>query len=191
MSILSDQEIGQLCDPQSDNPMVTPYSNKLIRENGQNEKIISYGQSSYGYDIRVDRQYKIFTNISSAVIDPKNFQESIFVEHEGDYCIIPPHSFVLCRSMETFNMPKNVTAICIGKSTYARTGLIVNVTPIESQWAGILTIELSNTTPLPLKIYSEEGIAQLLFFKGADCLTTYKERKGKYQNQTGITLPRL
>ena len=152
---------------------------------------MSYGTSSYGYDIRCSREFKIFTNINSAVVDPKAFDESSFVEFEGDVCIIPPNSFALARTVEYFRIPRNVLTICLGKSTYARCGLIVNVTPFEPEWEGYVTLEFSNTTPLPAKIYANEGVAQVIFFEAnEECEVSYKDRAGKYQGQTGVTLPR-
>jgi dCTP deaminase len=156
------------------------------------EGVISYGLSSYGYDIRVSDEFKIFTNINAEVVDPKNFNNNNVVDFKGDICIVPPNSFALAKTVEYIKMPKNTLAICLGKSTYARCGIIVNVTPFEPEFEGYITIEISNTTPLPAKIYANEGIAQVLFFEGdAQCEVTYKSRKGKYQNQTGITLPRI
>ena len=152
---------------------------------------ISYGLSSYGYDFRVADEYKIFTNINNALVDPKQFQEASFVDFKGDHCIIPPNSFALARTVEYFRIPRNVLAICVGKSTYARCGVIINVTPLEPEWEGHLVIEVSNTTPLPSKIYSNEGLGQLLFYESDQaCETSYGDRKGKYQNQQGIVLPR-
>ena len=154
--------------------------------------VISYGVSSYGYDIRVGDEFKIFTNVNSTVVDPKSFDEKNIVDIKNDICIVPPNSFALARTIEYFKIPKNVLAICLGKSTYARCGIIVNVTPFEPEFEGHITIEISNTTPLPAKIYANEGIAQVLFLEGDDdCEVTYKDKKGKYQNQTGITLPRI
>lgn len=154
--------------------------------------VVSYGVSSYGYDIRVSNEFKIFTNINATVVDPKNFDEKNVVDFVGDVAIIPPNSFALARTVEYFRMPKNVLAICVGKSTYARCGIIVNVTPFEPEFEGYITIEISNTTPLPAKIYANEGIAQVLFFEGDDeCEVTYKDKRGKYQNQKGITLPKI
>ena len=153
--------------------------------------IVSYGTSSYGYDIRCSREFKIFTNINSAVVDPKAFDESSFVEFEGDVCIIPPNSFALARTVEYFRIPRNILTICLGKSTYARCGIIVNVTPFEPEWEGYVTLEFSNTTPLPAKIYANEGVAQVIFFEAnEECEVSYKDRSGKYQGQTGVTLPR-
>jgi dCTP deaminase len=167
--------------------MITPFEEKQVRSG-----IISYGVSSYGYDIRVSDEFMVFTNINSTVVDPKNFDERNVVNIKGD-CIIPPNSFALCRSVEYFKMPRDVLAICVGKSTYARCGIIVSVTPIEPEWEGHITIEISNTTPLPAKIYANEGIAQLIFL-GADdniCETSYAQKKGKYHGQRGITLPKV
>jgi len=167
--------------------MIEPFSDSLVCEGK-----ISYGLSSYGYDIRIADEFKIFTNIYGALVDPKNFDSKAFVDYRADHCIIPPNSFALARSVEYFRIPRDVTGLCIGKSTYARCGIVVNITPLEAEWEGHLTIEISNTTPLPAKIYSNEGIAQLIFL-GADeiCKISYKDRKGKYQSQTGVTLPRI
>lgn len=154
--------------------------------------VISYGLSSYGYDIRVADEYKIFTNVFSAVVDPKSFDTTSMVDFKGEVCIIPPNSFALARTVEYFRIPRNVLTICVGKSTYARCGIIVNVTPFEPEWEGFVTLEISNTTPLPAKIYSNEGIAQVLFFEGDEpCEISYADKKGKYQRQQGILLPRL
>ncbi len=153
---------------------------------------ISYGTSSYGYDIRVSDEFLIFTNINTTVVDPKSFDERSFVRVVAEHCIIPPNSFALARSIEYFRIPKQITAICMGKSTYARCGIVVNVTPLESEWEGHLTIEISNTTPLPAKIYANEGIAQLLFLESDEvCNVSYADRKGKYQAQRGVVLPRI
>jgi dCTP deaminase len=152
--------------------------------------VISYGISSYGYDVRVGRHFKVFTNARCAVVDPKNFDPASFVDMEGDFCLIPPNSFVLAETVEYLEIPRDVVAICVGKSTYARCGIIVNVTPLEPEWRGRVTIEISNTTPLPAKIYAGEGIAQILFLRaGAVCETSYADKKGKYQDQKGLTLP--
>jgi len=167
--------------------MIEPFVDKQVRDG-----VISYGLSSYGYDLRVANEYKIFTNVYSAVVDPKNFDSQSFVDFVGDVCIIPPNSFVLARSVEYFRIPRSVLTICLGKSTYARTGLIVNVTPFEPTWEGHVTLEISNTTPLPAKVYSNEGLAQVLFFEAdEECEVSYADRKGKYQGQTGVTPPRL
>lgn len=152
--------------------------------------MISYGLTSYGYDVRVDRKFKVFTNVWGSTVDPKNFDPKSFVEVEDDVCIIQPNSFALAETVEYFEIPRDVLAVCMGKSTYARCGIIVNVTPLEPEWRGRVTIEISNTTPLPAKIYAGEGIAQILFLRGvAECRTSYADKDGKYQNQTGLTLP--
>lgn len=166
--------------------MITPFAADQVRQG------ISYGVSSYGYDVRCADEFKIFTNARNALIDPKNFDPDSFVEHKGDSCIIPPNSFALARTVEYFRIPRDVLVICLGKSTYARCGIIVNVTPLEPEWEGHVTLEFSNTTPLPAKIYANEGVAQMLFFQSDElCDVSYKDRKGKYQGQTGVTLPRL
>jgi dCTP deaminase len=167
--------------------MIEPFEPGQVRD-GQ----ISYGVSSYGYDIRVADEYMIFTNVYSAVVDPKHFDPRSMVEYKGDVCVIPPNSFALARTVEYFRIPRNVLTVCLGKSTYARCGIIVNVTPFEPEWEGYVTLEISNTTPLPAKIYSNEGIAQVLFFEGdAPCETSYADKKGKYQKQQSIVLPKL
>jgi len=167
--------------------MITPFCEGLVGEG-----VVSYGLSSYGYDIRVSDEFKIFTNINAEVVDPKDFNQNNVVDFKGDVCIVPPNSFALARTIEYFKMPKDTLAICLGKSTYARCGIIVNVTPFEPGFEGHITIEISNTTPLPAKIYANEGIAQVLFLQGDEqCETTYADRSGKYQSQTGITLPRI
>lgn len=167
--------------------MISPFEKTAIRKG-----VISYGVSSYGYDIRVADEYKIFTNVNSTIVDPKNFDACNVVEHKGETCIVPPNSFALARTIEYFKIPRNVLAICLGKSTYARCGIIVNVTPFEPEFEGYITIEISNTTPLPAKIYSNEGIAQVLFFTGDEnCDISYKDKNGKYQRQQGITLPKV
>jgi dCTP deaminase len=161
-------------------------------ESQKRDGVISYGVSSYGYDARVSSDFKIFTNVDSAVVDPKNFSESSFVDRTTDVCIIPPNSFALARTVEYFRIPRDVLVICLGKSTYARCGIIVNVTPLEPEWEGHVTLEFSNTTPLPAKIYANEGACQFLFLKGEGaCEVSYLDRKGKYQMQTGVTLPRI
>jgi dCTP deaminase len=161
-------------------------------ESQKREGVISYGVSSYGYDARVSREFKIFTNVNSAVVDPKDFATDSFVDRETDVCIIPPNSFALARTVEYFRVPRDVLVICLGKSTYARCGIIVNVTPLEPEWEGHVTLEFSNTTPLPAKIYANEGACQFLFLKGEGaCETSYRDRAGKYMKQTGVTLPRL
>ena len=170
--------------------MIEPFEAAQV-SSVEGRPIVSYGTSSYGYDIRCSREFKIFTNINSAVVDPKAFDESSFVEFEGDVCIIPPNSFALARTVEYFRIPRNVLTICLGKSTYARCGIIVNVTPFEPEWEGYVTLEFSNTTPLPAKIYANEGVAQVIFFEAdEECEVSYKDRSGKYQGQTGVTLPR-
>lgn len=167
--------------------MIEPFAENQVRDG-----VISYGVSSYGYDMRVADEFKIFTNVYSAVVDPKSFSPQSFVDFKGAVCIIPPNSFVLARSMEYFRIPRNVLTICVGKSTYARCGLIVNITPFEPAWEGYVTLEISNTTPLPAKIYANEGIAQVLFFEAdEECEISYADKKGKYQGQTGVTPPKL
>ncbi len=167
--------------------MIEPFVDHQKRDG-----VISYGLSSYGYDIRVADEYKIFTNVFSAVVDPKSFDTKSMVDFKGEVCIIPPNSFALARTVEYFRIPRNVLTICVGKSTYARCGIIVNVTPFEPEWEGYVTLEISNTTPLPAKIYSNEGIAQVIFFEGDEpCEISYADKKGKYQRQQGILLPRL
>ena len=167
--------------------MIEPFCEEQVGKN-----VVSYGLSSYGYDIRVGREFKIFTNVNSTVVDPKNFDDANVIDIEADIAIIPPNSFALARTVEYFRMPNNVLAICLGKSTYARCGIIVNVTPFEPGFEGHITIEISNTTPLPAKIYANEGIAQVLFLEGDEpCEVTYADKQGKYQAQTGITLPRI
>jgi len=187
MSIKSDSWIRRMAD---ESKMIEPFEAEQISSMGGN-RIISYGTSSYGYDIRCSDEFKIFTNINSAVVDPKNFDESSFVDYQGDVCIIPPNSFTLARTIEYFRIPRNVLTICLGKSTYARCGIIVNVTPFEPEWEGYVTLEFSNTTPLPAKIYANEGVAQVIFFEADEpCEVSYKDRRGKYQGQTGVTLPK-
>ncbi|MCB0035402.1 MAG: dCTP deaminase [Anaerolineales bacterium] len=167
--------------------MIEPFVDGQVRQD-----VISYGVSSYGYDVRVTDEFKIFTNVHSAVVDPKHFVPESFVDFKGEVCIIPPNSFVLARTVEYFRIPRNVITMCIGKSTYARCGLIVNVTPFEPEWEGYVTLEISNTTPLPAKVYAFEGIAQVLFFEGDEmCDISYADRKGKYQKQETIVLPRI
>lgn len=181
MSILSDIEIEELClGPQQ---MITPFVNQLVRVNEAGEKIISYGLSSYGYDIRVAPEFKIFTNINSTIVDAKDFDHNSYVDFKGDVCIMPPNSIVLGRTVEKFNMPPDVTGVCVGKSTYARVGIFPLVTPIECSWTGYLTLEFANLTPLPAKLYANEGGCQIQFFRGNPCRTTYKDRNGKYQHQ--------
>jgi len=170
--------------------MIEPFESGQVRE-ADSGRIISYGTSSYGYDVRCADEFKIFTNINSAVVDPKNFAGESFVDVQSDVCIIPPNSFALARTVEFFRIPRDTLTVCLGKSTYARCGIIVNVTPLEPEWEGHVTLEFSNTTPLPAKIYANEGVAQMLFFTGDEvCETSYKDRGGKYQGQTGVTLPK-
>lgn len=185
-------------------PMIEPFIDGQVRthlvpspinagglDNLTKEKIISYGLSSYGYDVRCSDDFKIFTNVNSAIVDPKNFDEGCYVDHKGPYCIIPPNSFALASTIEYIRVPRDVLVICIGKSTYARCGIVVNVTPLEPEWEGQVTLEFSNTTSLPAKIYANEGVAQFLFFQSDQaCGVSYKDRQGKYMGQTGVTLPR-
>lgn len=184
MSIKSDQWIRKMA---REHGMIDPFVEGQVRAG-----VISYGLSSYGYDIRVADEYKVFTNVNNAIVDPKHFDPASFVDFKGEACIIPPNSFVLARTVEYFRIPRDVLAICLGKSTYARCGLIVNVTPLEPEWQGCLTLEISNTTPLPARVYSNEGIAQILFLQSDElCEVSYADRKGKYQEQRGVTPPRL
>lgn len=184
MSIQSDSWISEQA---TKHRMIEPFSEKQVSSN-----VISYGLSSYGYDLRVSGEFKIFTNVNSAIIDPKEFDERSFVSLHGDSVIVPPNSFALARSMEYFRIPRDVLAICVGKSTYARCGIIVNVTPLEPEWEGFVTLEISNTTPLPARVYAHEGLCQILFFRAHEpCQISYADRKGKYQKQQGIVLPRL
>lgn len=184
MAIMSDRWIRQQSEEQE---MISPFVEK---QRGQN--VISYGLSSYGYDARVSDEFMIFTNVDNAIVDPKNFDSNSFVERKTDICVIPPNSFALARTVEYFKIPKDVLVVCLGKSTYARCGLIVNVTPLEPGWEGHVTLEISNTTPLPAKVYANEGIAQFLFYQGNEpCEISYADRAGKYMGQTGVTLPRL
>lgn len=167
--------------------MIEPFVDHQVREN-----VISYGLSSYGYDMRVADEFKIFTNVHSAIVDPKQFAPNSFVDFQGDVCVIPPNSFALARSVEYFRIPRQVLTICLGKSTYARCGLIVNVTPFEPEWEGYVTLEISNTTPLPAKVYANEGLAQVLFFEADDmCEVSYADKRGKYQGQHGVTPPKM
>jgi len=184
MPIMSDKWIRKQCQTRD---MITPYIEEQTSEN-----VISYGLSSYGYDARVSDEFKIFTNVNSATVDPKDFSHSGFVDRQTDVCIIPPNSFVLARTIEYFKIPRDVLVICLGKSTYARCGIIVNVTPLEPEWEGHVTLEFSNTTPLPAKIYANEGACQFLFLQGNEtCEVSYKDRKGKYMGQQGVTLPQV
>ena len=184
MSIKSDHWIRKMA---TEHAMIEPF------EEGQISKgIVSYGLSSYGYDLRIADEFKVFTNINTSIVDPKAFDPDSFVDFTGEVCIIPPNSFLLARSLEYFRIPRSVLVICVGKSTYARCGIITNVTPLEPEWEGHLTLEISNTTPLPAKIYANEGIAQLLFFESDEiCETSYGDREGKYQAQVGVTAPRI
>ncbi|MGB1147013.1 MAG: dCTP deaminase [Alphaproteobacteria bacterium] len=183
MGILPDHKIRELAQQ----GMIEPFVEAQKREG-----MISYGVSSYGYDARVAPEFSIFTNVDNAVVDPKNFSKSSLVERETDVCIIPPNSFALARTVEYFRIPRDVLVVCVGKSTYARCGIIVNVTPLEPEWEGHVTLEFSNTTPLPAKIYANEGACQFLFFQGDEpCEISYADRAGKYMGQTGVTLPRL
>ncbi len=167
--------------------MISPFEKEQMRKN-----VVSWGVSSYGYDLRVSDEFKIFTNIHNTIVDPKKFDSKSFIDFKGDVCIIPPNSFALARSVEYFKIPRNVMTICLGKSTYARCGIIVNVTPFEPEWEGYVTLEISNTTPLPAKIYSNEGLAQVLFFEAdEEPEISYKDKKGKYQSQTGITIAKI
>jgi len=187
VSIKSDRWIRRMAQAEG---MIEPFEPGQIRESA-NGRIISYGTSSYGYDVRCADEFKIFTNINSAIVDPKNFSDDSFVDIQSDVCIIPPNSFALARTVEHFRIPRNVLTICLGKSTYARCGIIVNVTPLEPEWEGHVTLEFSNTSPLPAKIYANEGVAQMLFFESDEvCEISYKDRGGKYQGQKGVTLPR-
>ena len=171
--------------------LIEPFEPSQVRVNSAGNRVISYGTSSYGYDVRCAREFKVFTNINSATVDPKNFDENSFVDVVSDVCVIPPNSFALARTIEYFKIPRNVLTICLGKSTYARCGIIVNVTPLEPEWQGHVTLEFSNTTTLPAKIYANEGVAQMLFFESDEvCETSYLDRGGKYQGQMGVTLPK-
>ena len=186
MTIKSDRWIKHMAETTG---MISPFEPGQVRHT-EKGKVISYGTSSYGYDIRCANEFRIFTNINSAIVDPKNFSDDSFVHFTGDECIIPPNSFALARTVEYLRIPRNVLTICLGKSTYARCGIIVNVTPFEPEWEGHVTLEFSNTTPLPAKIYANEGVAQVLFFESdEDCEVSYKDRGGKYQGQKGVTLP--
>lgn len=184
LSIKSDKWIRRMA---MEHHMIEPFADRQVREGK-----ISFGVSSYGYDLRVSDEFKIFTNINSTVVDPKNFDERSFVEVKSDVCIIPPNSFALARSVEYFRIPRTILTVCVGKSTYARCGIIVNVTPFEPEWEGFVTLEISNTTPLPAKVYANEGLCQILFFEADEvCEISYKDKHGKYQAQKGIVLPRI
>ena len=184
MGIMPDKWIKKMS---VEKKMIDPFVENLVKDN-----VLSYGLSSYGYDARVSKNFKIFTNVNSATVDPKNFSDSSFVDRDVDYCIIPPNIFALAKTVEYFRVPKETLVICVGKSTYARCGIIVNVTPLEPEWEGHVTLEFSNTTPLPAKIYANEGAAQFLFLKGTElCDLSYADRKGKYMYQKDVTLPKL
>ncbi|MBD3168841.1 MAG: dCTP deaminase [candidate division Zixibacteria bacterium] len=184
MSIMCDSWIKRMA---VEKKMIEPFASEQVRKGA-----ISYGLSSYGYDIRVGDEFKVFTNINSTVVDPKKFDEKSFVNYKGDYCIIPPNSFALARTVEYFRIPRDVLTLCVGKSTYARCGIIVNVTPFEPEWEGYVTLEISNTTPLPARIYSNEGIAQVIFLKADEvCEVSYADKAGKYQKQNEITFPKV
>jgi dCTP deaminase len=184
MAIKSDRWIRRMA---REHGMIDPFEDRQVREG-----VISYGVSSYGYDVRVADEFKVFTNINSTIVDPKSFDPRSFVDIKADVCIIPPNSFALARTVERFRVPRNVLVVCLGKSSYARCGIIVNVTPLEPEWEGIVTLEVSNTTPLPARIYANEGIAQMLFFESDEpCEVSYADKKGKYQGQKSVTLPRL
>ncbi|AEA33850.1 dCTP deaminase [Hippea maritima] len=183
MSIKNDRWIIEMAKK----GMIEPFADSQVREG-----VISYGVSSYGYDMRIADEFKIFTNVNNTIVDPKNFTEKNYVDFKGDVCIIPPNSFVLARSVEYFRIPRSILTVCVGKSTYARCGLIVNVTPFEPEWEGYVTIEISNSTPIPAKVYAWEGIAQVLFFEAdEECMVSYADKKGKYQKQMGLTPPKL
>ncbi|HEY3784996.1 MAG TPA: dCTP deaminase [Steroidobacteraceae bacterium] len=187
MSIKSDKWIRRMAQEQR---MIEPFEPEQVRY-VDGRKIVSYGTSSYGYDVRCAGEFKIFTNINSTIVDPKQFDEKSFVDLRADVCIIPPNSFALARTIEYFRVPRNVLVVTVGKSTFARCGVIVNVTPLEPEWEGHVTLEFSNTTPLPAKIYANEGVAQMLFFESDEiCATSYKDRGGKYMGQRGVTLPK-
>lgn len=184
MSVKNDRWIRRMVQ---EHQMISPFA-----ENRKRDGVISYGLSSYGYDLRVADEFKIFTNVNSSIVDPKQFDERSFVEFRGPVCIVPPNSFALARSVEYFKIPRSILTVCLGKSTYARCGIIVNVTPLEPEWEGFVTLEISNTTPLPARVYSNEGLCQIVFFESDEvCETSYKDKKGKYQSQQGIVLPRI
>lgn len=191
MSIKSDRWIRRMSEVPGG--MIEPFEPGQVKHAGDGQRIVSYGTSSYGYDVRCSREFKVFTNINSTIVDPKHFDPKSFVDIEDDVCIIPPNSFALARTVEYFRIPRDVLVVCLGKSTYARCGIIVNVTPLEPEWEGHVTLEFSNTTPLPARIYANEGVAQMLFFQADSddvCETSYRDRGGKYQGQRGVTLPR-
>jgi len=188
MSIKSDKWIRRMAERHR---MIEPFEAGQVRESN-GHKIVSYGTSSYGYDVRCSDEFKVFTNVYSTVVDPKNFDARSFVDLKGDTCIIPPNSFALARTVERFVIPRSVLVVCLGKSSYARCGIVVNVTPLEPEWEGYVTLEFSNTTPLPAKIYANEGVAQVIFFESDEvCETSYRDRGGKYQGQQGVTLPKI
>lgn len=188
MSIKSDRWIRRMAEQHG---MIEPFQPGQVKHAADGQRIVSYGTSSYGYDVRCSREFKVFTNINSTIVDPKHFDSGSFVDITSDQCIIPPNSFALARTVEYFRIPRDTLVVCLGKSTYARCGIIVNVTPLEPEWEGHVTLEFSNTTPLPARIYANEGVAQMLFFQSDEvCETSYKDRGGKYQGQTGVTLPR-
>ncbi|MEO0617162.1 MAG: dCTP deaminase [Pseudomonadota bacterium] len=187
MSIKSDRWIARMA---REHDMISPFEAGQVRE-ADGRRLVSYGVSSYGYDVRCAPEFKVFTNVHSTIVDPKEFDDASFVDMNDDTCIIPPNSFALARTVEYFRIPRNVLTVCLGKSTYARCGIIVNVTPLEPEWEGHVTLEFSNTTPLPARIYANEGVAQMLFFESdEDCAVSYADRGGKYQGQTGVTVPR-
>ena len=187
MAIKSDQWIRKMV---SEYAMIDPFTDNQVNNN-DGSRVVSFGTSSYGYDVRCADEFKIFTNINSVIVDPKNFDENSFVDLKADECVIPPNSFALASTVEYFRIPRSVLTVCLGKSTYARCGIIINVTPLEPEWEGHVTIEITNSTPLPAKIYANEGIAQMLFFESDEiCVTSYKDRGGKYQGQKGVTLPK-
>jgi dCTP deaminase len=184
MAVKNDRWIRKMAQ---EHDMINPFADRQVREG-----VISYGLSSYGYDLRVADEFKIFTNVNSTIVDPKHFDARSLVEFQGPACIIPPNSFALSRSVEYFKIPRNVITVCVGKSTYARCGIIVNVTPLEPEWEGFVTLEISNTTPLPARVYSNEGLCQIVFFESDElCEVSYKDKKGKYQSQQGIVLPKV
>lgn len=189
MSIKSDKWIRQMANQFG---IIEPFEDRQVRSNDKKNPVVSYGLSSYGYDIRVANEFKVFTNVHNSIVDPKNFTDNSFVEIVSDVCIVPPNSFALARSIEYFRIPRDILTICLGKSTYARCGIIVNVTPFEPEWEGYVTLEISNTTPLPAKIYANEGIAQVIFLQADElCEVSYADRKGKYMKQVGITLAKI
>ena len=188
MTIKSDRWIRRMA---LQHKLIEPFEPGQVKEVA-GRRVVSYGTSSYGYDVRCSTEFKIFTNINSTIVDPKAFDEKNFVDYKGDVCIIPPNSFALARTVEHFRIPRNVLTICLGKSTYARCGVIVNVTPLEPEWEGHVTLEFSNTTPLPARVYANEGVAQVIFLESDEvCETSYRDRGGKYQGQKGVTLPRI